>query len=85
VVRSRGDLVDMRLAATARHESDWAAKVCADARTRGHDHPHAVRVHARAWIRIIWRCWIDRTPYDASRHGNAARIIQPRQTELLAA
>ena len=41
---------------------------------RGHDHPHAVRVLARAWIRVIYRCWIDGVPYDPSRHGNANKI-----------
>jgi transposase len=69
----------------SRHESDWAAKVYADARARGHDHPHAVRVLARAWIRIIWRCWNDRIAYDPARHGNAVRLTQPRQNEPLAA
>jgi transposase len=69
----------------SRHESDWAAKVYAQARNRGHDHPHAVRVLARAWIRVIWRCWNDRTAYDPARHGNAVRLLQPGQNERLAA
>lgn len=69
----------------SRHTSPWAAHVYADARARGHDHPHAIRVLARAWIRVIWRCWIDRVPYDPSRHGNATRLLESEQTELLAA
>lgn len=69
----------------SRHASPWAAQVYADARARGHDHPHAVRVLARAWIRVIWRCWIDQTPYDPTRHGNAARLAEHRQTEHAAA
>lgn len=69
----------------SRHASPWAAKVYTDARNRGLDHPHAVRVLARAWIRVIWRCWIDRVPYDPARHGNAVRLIQPGQNDLLAA
>jgi transposase len=60
----------------SRHASPWAARVYAEARARGHDHPHAVRVLARAWIRVIWRCWIDQTPYNLDRHGNA-RQLQP--------
>jgi transposase len=60
-----------RFADNSRHASPWAAKVYTDARARGHDHPHAVRVLARAWIRVIWRCWIDQIPYDPARHGNA--------------
>jgi transposase len=58
----------------SRHDSPWAAKVYTDARTRGHDHPHAVRILARAWTRVIWRCWIDRVPYDPDRHGNAVQL-----------
>jgi transposase len=60
----------------SRHASPSAARVYAEARARGHDHPHAVRVLARAWIRIIWRCWIDQVSYDPGRHGNA-RQLQP--------
>jgi transposase len=58
----------------SRHASPWAARIYADARARGHDHPHAIRVLARAWIRVIWRCWIDQTPYDPRRHGNARQL-----------
>ena len=36
---------------------------------RGHDHPHATRVLARAWVRVIWRCWIEQVPYDPVKHG----------------
>jgi transposase len=68
----------------SRHASPWAAQVYADARARGHDHPHAIRVLTRAWIRVIWRCWTNRTPYKPDRHGNAVRLHQPGQTELLA-
>lgn len=69
----------------SRHESDWAAQVYAGARARGLDHPHAVRVLARAWIRVIWRCWVDRTPYDVGRHGNAVRLARTGQVEQSAA
>ncbi len=60
----------------SRHTSPWAAKVYIDAVARGHDHPHAVRVLARAWIRVIYRCWLDGVPYDPARHGNAAQLAQ---------
>lgn len=59
------------MADNSRHESTWAADVYRRARGRGHDHPHAIRVLARAWVRILWRCWHDRTTYDPSRHGRA--------------
>jgi transposase len=56
----------------SRHASPWAAEVYARARASGKDHPHAVRILARAWIRVIYRCWLDGVPYDPTRHGNAA-------------
>jgi transposase len=58
----------------SRHASPWAARVYADARARGKDHPHAVRILARAWIRVIWRCWLDGVPYDPAQHGAAAAL-----------
>jgi transposase len=60
----------------SRHASPWAAKVYADALARGCDHPHAVRVLARAWIRVIWRCWIDHVPYDPAKHGATRKLTQ---------
>ncbi|HVQ28117.1 MAG TPA: IS110 family transposase [Vicinamibacteria bacterium] len=58
----------------SRHSSDWAASVYRAARGRGRDHPHAVRILARAWLRILWQCWRNKTPYDRSRHTAAVRL-----------
>jgi transposase len=58
----------------SRHSSPWAADVYRRARGRGCDHPHAIRVLARAWLRVLWRAWIDRKPYDPLSH-NAARLL----------
>jgi transposase len=58
----------------SRHASPWAAKIYADAIARGCDHPHAIRILARAWIRVIWRCWHDGVPYDPTKHGNAHKL-----------
>jgi hypothetical protein len=69
----------------SRHASPWAAEVYTQARARGLDHPHTIRVLARAWIRVIWRCWQDHAAYDPARHGNAQRLNQPRQNDPLAA
>jgi transposase len=46
---------------------------------RGHDHPHAVRVLARAWVDIIWACWTTNTPYDPDRHRALQRILNQDQ------
>jgi transposase len=63
------------LADNSRHASAWAARVYAQARARGCDHPHAVRILARAWVRVIWRAWTDRKPYQPQLHGAAAQLI----------
>lgn len=63
------------LADGSRHVNRWAADIYAKARARGCDHPHATRILARAWLRVIWRAWQDHTPYDAQRHGAAMRLL----------
>jgi transposase len=55
----------------SRHASRWAALVYQRARARGCRHPHATRILARAWARILWRCWHDRVLYDVRRHRAA--------------
>ena len=61
----------------SRHASPWAAKIYSDARASGKDHPHAIRILARAWIRVIWPCWLHGTPYDPARHGAAVALTKP--------
>ncbi len=68
----------------SRHASPWAAKIYNDARRAGKDHPHAVRVLARAWIRVIWRCWIDGVPYDPAKHGAAAALAEQAANQFAA-
>ena len=61
-------------AGNSRHSSPWAADIYKRTRKRGCDHPHAVRILARAWIRIIWRAWKDRTQYDPVKHTAAVNL-----------
>ena len=67
-----------RLADASRHANEWAAAIYAKARARGCTHPHAVRVLARAWVRVIWRIWTDRIPYDPALHGGARSLLKTR-------
>ena len=46
----------------ARLASPWAGGLYADARARGKRNPHATRIVARAWLRVIWACWQQATP-----------------------
>ena len=66
-------------AGDSRHANPWAADLYHRARARGHDHPHAVRVLARAWVDIIWACWTTNTPYDPDQHGALQRILNQDQ------
>jgi transposase IS116/IS110/IS902 family protein len=52
----------------ARMQDDWAAALYAGARARGKRHPHATRIVARAWLRVIWACWTSGQPYNPDRH-----------------
>ena len=47
----------------------WAADVYRRAIARGCRHNHAVRILARAWIRIIWRCWQDGVAFEPNLHA----------------
>ena len=60
----------------SRHACPWAADVYKRARARGCDHPHATRILARAWIRILWRAWTDHSTYDPAKHKAAANCAQ---------
>ncbi len=68
-------------AGDSRHASPWAARLYDDAITRGHDHPHAVRILARAWLFVIWHCWQDGVAYDPSRHKALQRILAEEKTK----
>jgi len=61
----------------SRHASPWAERIYRDARARGCRHPHAVRILARAWLRVIWACWHTNTPYDPARPRGRDRHPQP--------
>ena len=58
----------------SRHASAWAAEVYRRARARGCDHAHAIRILARAWVRVLWRAWTDRRSYDPTAH-RAAQLL----------
>lgn len=61
----------------SRHASPWAERIYREARARGCRHPHAVRILARAWLRVIWACWHTDTPYDPARRRGRDRHLEP--------
>ena len=66
-------------AGDSRHANPWAADLYSRARQRGHDHAHAVRILARAWLFVIWHCWHDGVAYDPAQHGALQRLLQDQQ------
>ena len=48
--------------------SPWAAAYYHLAREKGKSHHAAVRALAFKWIRILYRCWKEHTPYDETRY-----------------
>ncbi len=48
--------------------SAWAKAYYLQQRRAGKAHQTILRALAFKWIRILWRCWQDRTPYDESRY-----------------
>ena len=52
----------------SRRDNPWAAATYNQAIARGHDHQHAIRILARSWTYIIWRCWQGHRAYDPTRH-----------------
>ena len=62
-------------AGDSRRASPWAARLYDDATARGKDHPHAVRIVARAWLYVIWHCWQDGVAYDPALHKALQRIL----------
>jgi transposase len=65
----------------SRRASPWAAQLYDDAIARGHDHPHAVRILARAWLYVIWHCWQDGVAYDPARHKALQRFLTEQKSK----
>jgi transposase len=51
-------------AAQSIQDSFWARAYYSSQRAKGKDHHAAVRALAFKWIRVIWKCWQTRTPYN---------------------
>ena len=58
-------------AAFSTRKSVWARAYYEQQRARGKSHHCAVRALAFKWIRILFRCWPERTPYDEARYLQA--------------
>lgn len=61
----------------------WARAFYRQQRQHGKSHHVAVRALAFTWIRILWRCWHDRTPYDSARYERALALRHSPLAPLL--
>ena len=66
-------------AGDSRRANPWAADLYNRAITRGHDHPHAVRILARAWLYVIWHCWQDGVAYAPTNHRALQTLLNQRR------
>jgi transposase len=60
-------------AAESIRHSFWAQAYYQQQRDKGKAHQAAVRALAFKWIRILYRCWQERTPYDESVYLQALK------------
>ncbi len=55
------------------NKSFWAGAYYRQQMDKGSSHQAAVRALAFKWVRILYRCWQTRTPYDESKYLEALR------------
>ena len=67
-------------AAQTINKSYWAGLYYYQQKAKGCSHQAAVRALAFKWIRILYRCWITRTPYDEAKY---LKTLQQRGSPLL--
>jgi transposase len=60
-------------AAQTINKSAWAGAYYRQQRDKGASHHMAVRALAYKWIRVLYRCWQQRTPYDESKYLETLR------------
>jgi transposase len=71
-------------AAQSRFQCQWAEAFYQQLRARGKGHHAAIRALAYKWIRILFRCWQARTPYNEPIYLAALHRRQRRRpTEIL--
>jgi transposase len=52
----------------SRARSPWAQAYYQQKREQGMGHAAALRCLAMRWLKILWKMWMERKPYDADRH-----------------
>jgi transposase len=55
----------------SRRECAWAEAYYREKRSRGKGHALALRCLGQRWLKILWRMWQERRPYDEALHMNS--------------
>jgi Transposase/Transposase IS116/IS110/IS902 family len=64
-------------------KSQWARAFYDQQRERNKSHHAAIRALSFKWMRIVFRCWKDRVPYDESRYAAALeKRLEPKPVEM---
>jgi transposase len=58
----------------------WSKAYYEQQKRRGKSHWSIMRALAFIWIRILWKCWQTRTPYDETRY---LKVLRQRRSSLL--
>lgn len=73
------------LAASTISWTPWAKAFYRYQRDRGMKHHAAVRKLARCWVRILYRVWKDKVPYDEARYQQTFKAKNPEIARYLTA
>jgi hypothetical protein len=52
----------------SRQTCTWAAAYYQEKKSRGVSHAAALRCLGQRWLKILWKMWQERKPYDEARH-----------------
>jgi len=71
----------------SRHKCAWADAYYRAHREKGQSHACALRCLGQRWLKILWKIWQTRTPYDEAlhmcnqqKHGSWVLALQPERT-----
>jgi transposase len=58
----------------SRKTCNWAQAYYQTKRDRGHSHASALRCLGKRWLKLLWRLWQNRVPYEESKHLHSLKL-----------
>jgi transposase len=68
--------IDWWIFVAVREDPTWSGMLYETARAAGQGHHRALRGIGARWLRILWKCWHEGTPYDPAQHPHRWAAIQ---------